>query len=166
VHLQIEAREVINRPREVVFSTLSQPELFLSTWAKGVVSVSREAERQDELPRYKIVGRDLTGKVVLSYQVLSTQPCEYYECRATGGPILFTERFELVALADGATEVRLTHKLRPTGIFLLAGRALNLVWRSLMKKNLASLKTTLERTSTKKRSHAGLLNAIGFRTNA
>ena len=160
VHLQIEAREVINRPRDVVFSTLSQPELFLSTWAKGVVSVSREVEGQDQLPRYKVIGRDLVGKVVLSYQVLNVRPCEYFEGRATGGPVDFTERFDLVALSDSATEVCLTQHLRPTGIFLLAGRAINLVWPSLMKKNLSSLKSTLERTPTKKRTRPRLLRRL------
>lgn len=34
---------------------------------------------------------------------------------------LLTERFELVALSDGAIEIRLMHQLRPTGLF--AGRA-------------------------------------------
>jgi len=143
--MKFEEREEINRPSSDVYLALSRPDLYLSRWSKGVLSATQlPGQAGAGLIRYKILGRDLAGKVHWQYEVTSYEHGKCFAARATGGPVSFTESFTLRALSEGATEVTHMQEIQPRGLFGLLAPVLPFVWPTLIRKNLSSLKTVLE----------------------
>jgi len=144
--MKFEERQQINRTASEVFLGLSRPDLYLSSWSRGVLSATEVPGTKPALPAiYKVVGRDLIGKAKWQYEVTSSDPGKAFAARATGGPIPFTDSFTLRSLSDGTTEVTHVQDIQPKGMFGLLGPVLPLVWPTLIRHNLSNLKAVMEK---------------------
>jgi Polyketide cyclase / dehydrase and lipid transport len=144
--MKFEERQQINRSPSEVFLGLSRPDLYLSSWSRGVLSASEVPNDKRATPAvYKIVGRDLIGKAHWRYEVTSAEPGKTFSARATGGPIHFTDSFTLRSLADGTTEVTHVQDIEPKGMFGLLGPVFPIVWPTLIRHNLTNLKAVMEK---------------------
>jgi Polyketide cyclase / dehydrase and lipid transport len=145
--MKFEERQQINRSPSDVFLGLSRPDLYLSTWSRGVLSAT---EVPGEKPAtttavYKIVGRDLIGKAHWRYEVTSSEPGKAFSARATGGPVPFIDSFTLRPLEDGGTEVVHVQEILPKGVFTLLGPVFPIVWPTLVRHNLSRFKAVMEK---------------------
>lgn len=144
--MKFEERQQINRSPSEVFLGLSRPDLYLSTWSRGVLSATEvSGEKPATAVVYKIVGRDLIGKAHWRYEVTSCEPGKAFSARATGGPVPFIDSFTLRPLEDGSTEVIHVQEIRPKGMFTLLGPVLPIVWPTLIRHNLTRLKAVMEK---------------------
>src|SRR6478735_2216208 len=120
--MKFEERQQINRSPSEVFLALSRPDLYLSSWSRGVLSATEvPGDRQAAAAVYKIVGRDLIGKAHWRYEVTSCEPGKTFSARATGGPVPFIDSFTIRPLDDGSTEVVHVQEILPKGVFTLLG---------------------------------------------
>src|SRR3954463_3311119 len=144
--MKFEERQQINRSPSEVFLGLSRPDLYLSSWSRGVLSATEVAGDKAATPAvYKVVGRDLIGKAHWRYEVTSSEPGKMFAARATGGPVPFTDSFTLRLLEDGTTEVVHIQEIRPKGMFTLLGPVFPIVWPTLIRHNLTRLKAVMEK---------------------
>ncbi len=148
--MRIEVRERVARPSVDVFEALARPDLYLSRWARGVLSATRLPDSEDG-PSFRILGRDIGGKVEWLYEVTTSEPGVTLAARARGGPIAFSEVYELEAV-EGGTNIRLTQDLR-LGAFRAISPVVSLVWPRLMQGNLRGLKRLVE---SKSFAHGGV----------
>jgi hypothetical protein len=143
--VKFEEREKINRSSDDVYLTLSRPDLYLSSWSRGVLSaVQVKDQAAGERLKYKVTGRDLGGKAHWHYEVTSCVDGTSFAAKATGGPVPFNDHFTLRSLEDGTTEVIHTQEIYPKGMFTLLGPVLPLVWPTLIRHNLSKLKSVME----------------------
>jgi carbon monoxide dehydrogenase subunit G len=150
--LRIVVTERIHRPAEEVFETLANPDIYLSRWAKGVLSAKRlKSAEPNECASYQVIGRDVTGKVKWRYEMTHSEP-HLLSGRATGGPVAFTESFRL-EMVGTVTNIEFVQELEPRGMFRAMGPLVNLLWPRLMQQNLRSLKRLVEsRTPARQRA--------------
>jgi hypothetical protein len=144
--MKFEERQLINRSPSEVFLGLSRPDLYLSSWSRGVLSATEvAADKPATAAVYKIVGRDLIGKAHWRYEVTSSEPGKAFSARATGGPVPFTDSYTLRLLEDGTTELTHVQDIHPKGMFTLLGPVLPMVWPTLIRHNLTRLKAVMEK---------------------
>src|SRR5215213_9024698 len=154
--MKFEERQQINRTPGEVFLGLSRPDLYLSSWSRGVLSATEvPSDKRATAMVYKIVGRDLIGKAHWRYEVTSSDPGKTFSARATGGPVPFTDSFTLRLMEDGTTEVTHVQDIQPKGMFGLLGPVFPLVWPSLIRHNLTKFKSVMEKRKSPIPSLAG-----------
>jgi hypothetical protein len=143
--MKFEERQQINRTASEVFLGLSRPDLYLSSWSRGVLSATEvSGAKRTKATVYKVVGRDLIGKAHWHYEVTAAEPGKAFSARATGGPVPFTDSFTLRSLEDGTTELTHVQEIHPKGMFTLLGPVLPFVWPTLIRHNLTKFKAVME----------------------
>ena len=142
--MHVEESVEINRPPDVVFSYVANPE-NLPEWSGIVLDVQREG--QDPLregARFTTVAKFLGRRFETPFEVVSYEPPRRSSHKSTGGPMPqeWTRTFE--ETEGGGTRLTQAVEGEPGGFFRLAGPLLERAGRRQFRTDLENLKDLLE----------------------
>jgi uncharacterized protein YndB with AHSA1/START domain len=135
---------MINRPQQDVFDYLADG-THNREWRDGVLEISRTSVDDGKGATYRQIlagpgGRRIDG----DYRVTVFEPPRRLEFQVTAGPARPTGVFELSADGEGATRVRFSLDVEPTGMMRLMTPMITRTMRHEVAQ-LDNLKAVLER---------------------
>jgi uncharacterized membrane protein len=138
---------VISRPREQVAAFAGDP----SRAPEWYVNI-RSVEWQTDPPvrpgsRMAFVARFLGRRLAYTYEVIEHVPNERLVMRTAEGPFPMETTYTWESVAGGATRMTLRNRGEPRGFSKLLAPFMSAAVRRATRKDLARLKTVLERSA-------------------
>ena len=142
--VDVETTAVINRPREAVADFAMDPD-NVTRWYANITSVEWETPRPVLVgSRVAFVAQFLGRRLAYTYEVLELVPGRRFVMGTVDGPFPMETTYTWYDAPEGATEMRLRNRGRPTGFSVLFAPFMTVAMRRANRKDLSALKAILE----------------------
>lgn len=136
---------VINRPRDQVASYAADP-THAPEWYMNIESVDWQTAPPVRIgSRMAFVARFLGRRLVYTYEIVDLVPGERLIMRTAEGPFPMETTYTWEAVGDDKTRMTLRNRGEPSGFSKIAAPLMARAMRKANRKDLALLKTLLER---------------------
>ena len=136
---------VINRPRDQVASYAADP-THAPEWYMNIESVDWQTAPPVRVgSRMAFVARFLGRRLVYTYEIVDLVPGERLIMRTAEGPFPMETTYTWEAVGDDKTRMTLRNRGEPSGFSKIAAPLMARAMRKANRKDLALLKTLLER---------------------
>lgn len=136
---------VINRPRDQVAEYAADP-THAPEWYMNIESVDWQTAPPVRVgSRMAFVARFLGRRLVYTYEIVDLVPGERLIMRTAEGPFPMETTYTWEAVGDDKTRMTLRNRGEPSGFSKIAAPLMARAMRKANRKDLALLKTLLER---------------------
>jgi len=145
--IDVETEITIARPRSEVAAYASEPD-NATAWYANIESGSWETPKPLAVgSRFAFVARFLGRRLSYVYEVKEFSPGERLVMATTGGPLAMETIYSWADAEGGGTRMRLRNRGEPSGFSSLLAPLMAPAVRRANRKDLARLKSILERPS-------------------
>jgi hypothetical protein len=135
----------IARPRREVATYASDPD-NATTWYENIKSVEWESPRPVAVgSSIAFVAEFMGRRLVYTYRVMEIVPDERFVMATAEGPFPMETTYEWTDSGNGGTRMLLRNRGEPSGFARVAAPVMALAMRRANRKDLARLKSILER---------------------
>jgi uncharacterized protein YndB with AHSA1/START domain len=144
--VDVQTETVIDRPVEVVAGYAADPG-HAPDWYANIDSVSWESEPPLAVgSRVAFVARFLGRRLAYTYEVVEHEPGRRLVMRTSQGPFPMETTYTWAPTDDGGTRMTLRNRGEPAGFASVTAPVMAAAIRRANRKDLARLKSVLERT--------------------
>jgi uncharacterized membrane protein len=145
MHVDVETSVEIARPRAEVAAYAGDPD-NATAWYENIESVEWESEPPLRVgSRLAFVARFLGRRIAYTYEVLAYEPGERLVMSTAQGPFPMETTYTWSDSPTGGTVMRLRNRGTPSGFSALVAPLMKPAIRRANRKDLARLKSLLER---------------------
>jgi uncharacterized membrane protein len=136
---------IIRRPAAIVASFAMNPD-NAPRWYSNIGSVEWQTSKPVRVgSRLRFVARFLMKRLAYTYEITELVPDRRLRMQTTEGPFPMETTYEFEPVTEAGCRVRLRNRGEPSGFAAFLTPFLSMAIRSANQKDLARLRTTVER---------------------